>query len=52
MLPEWSRTKIQSVPSWMRCSDAAGVTTTILAVVLIYRKFGREAFARSPRVES
>lgn len=30
----------------------AGVTTTILAVVLIYRKFGREAFARSPRVES
>ena len=30
----------------------AGVATTIIAVILIYRRFGREAFARSPRGES
>jgi hypothetical protein len=30
----------------------AGVATTIITVVLIYKRFGREAFARSPRGES
>lgn len=30
----------------------AGVSTTIIAVVLIYRRFGREAFTRPPRGES
>jgi hypothetical protein len=30
----------------------AGVATTIIAVILIYRRFGREAFTRSQRGET